>query len=122
MVSCRMGDFNSNNLWTIRVSTRTSIVEVVPPSTTIASLHIIAAGLLGEGAKLRGWPQVVGSINYLDVPEVAGLAKSFSREVATAHGSGSVLTIWFRVHDLSSPLYHGGTVCKVGEEERRPVT
>jgi len=85
-------------------------------------MDIVAVGLICEGANTFGGPQLVGLINNLDVLEVAGLAKAFLGEMTAAHLCGCVLPIWLRVHHLPSPLYHGGTVCKVGEEEGRPVT
>lgn len=62
------------------------------PVAVTSSLHIIAVGLLCESAEVFGGPEIVGLVNDLDVPEVAGLAKSFFREMATAHLCRCVLT------------------------------
>lgn len=105
----------------IRVSTRASKVEEMAPIPITACLDIIAVGLLSEGAKAFGGFKVVWAVNYLDVPKITCLAKSFLWEMPTPHLSRGVLPVWLWVYYLPAPLYHGRAVCQVWEQERRPV-
>ena len=64
---------------------RAAIVEVGAPVAIVAVLHVVAVGLLGEGAQPLGGLEVVGAVHHLDVLEVARLAEPFLREVPAAH-------------------------------------
>lgn len=71
--------------WTIRVFARTPIVKVVTPIAVLAGLDIVAVGLLGEGANPLRSLEVVGAVNDLNVPEIAGLPEPFFRKMAASH-------------------------------------
>ena len=92
MLGLLIGGFQSS-LWTVRVLPGAAIVEVRAPITIVAVLHVVAIGLLGEGSHSPRRLEVVGRVHHLDIPEVAGLAEPFLREVAAAHLRGGVAAV-----------------------------
>lgn len=112
--------FEVNSL-TIGVLAGPSIIKVMAPIPITAGLNIIAVWLLSEGADAFGSLEIVGAINNLNIPEVAGLPESLFGEMTAAHLSGGVLPLRLRIHNFSSPLNHGGAVCQIREQEGWPI-
>ena len=58
-------------LWTIRVSSRASIIKKMTPFAIATRLHVIAVGFFSKGAKPFWSLEVVGAIDNLNVSEIA---------------------------------------------------
>lgn len=83
--------------------------------------NIVTSGLLGEGWNPFRWFKIIKSVNDLNISKVTCFPKPFTWKMATSHLRRGVLPIHLRIDNLSSPLHHGRTIRKVGEEKRRPV-
>lgn len=96
--------------WALRVVAGATVVKVGAPFIIIGVANVVAVAVLGAGG--QGWDgyEAIINVDDLKVAEVARLAEACVGEMARAHLSGRVPAIGSCVHNLPTPLHHGGMV------------